>query len=446
MKGLRLINGRNQIRRVLLSRTPIFKTKLSDAQKELLAQVFNESLPLSQFIQRIFAEVDRDGDDAVERIASALGDQAPRPHEISRDELLRARSLVSADLQAALELSAGRIQDFHQKAMPTDWMDSSTGCGQIFRPVERAGIYAPGGRASYPSSLLMTAIPAITAGVSEVIIATPPGPDGNIPLETLAAAEIAGADKVISMGGAQAVAALSLGTNSVPKVDVISGPGNIFVVMAMQFSFGMVGIPSLPGPTETLLIGDSSANAAEVAADLLAQAEHDPMASPILLTPSGELAESVMVEIDKQIDSLPRSSIASTALTKCGGIGLVESIPEAIELANEYAPEHLCLLTKDADKLLNNIHNAGGIFVGSRCSEVLGDYVAGPSHVMPVGGTARHSSPVSVTDFMKRSSIFAIPDDQIAHLSQTAAKIARAEGLEGHARAAEYRLPSKGNY
>lgn len=441
MKGLRLIHGRDQIRHTLLTRQPIIKTKLSENQREVLGQVFNEPISLAQFIERVFAEVDRDGDDAVERIGVALGDQNPRPHEISRDELSKARSLLSPELNRALEFSANRIRDFHQKAMPADWMDPITGCGQVFRPVSRAGIYAPGGRASYPSSLLMTAIPAITAGISEAIIATPSGPDGNVPIETLAAAEIAGAHKVISMGGAQAIAALAMGTKSVPKVDVISGPGNIFVVMAMRYSFGMVGVPSLPGPTETLLIADYSANAVEVAADLLAQAEHDPMASPILLTTSAELAESVSSELDKQIGSLPRSRIASTALTARGGIGLVESIPEAIELANEYAPEHLCLLTNDADKLLGKIRNAGGIFLGSLCSEVLGDYVAGPSHVMPVSGTARYSSPVNVMNFMKHSSVFAVPDDQIADLSTIAATIARAEGLEGHARAAEYRLP-----
>jgi histidinol dehydrogenase len=314
------------------------------------------------------------------------------------------------------------------------------GVGQVVRPLKRVGIYAPGGKASYPSTVLMTAIPAKVAGVEEVVLTTPPLQDGSISSATLVAADIAEVDQIFKLGGAQAIAALAFGTQSVPKVDKICGPGNIFVTLAKKKVFGVVGIDGLQGPTETLILADESANPALCAADLLAQAEHDELASAILITTSSELAERVQKEIEQQLKNLGRQAVAEASFEENGGIITVESMAQAIELVNFYAPEHLSLMVQGAESYIDKIYNAGGIFVGENSPEVLGDYVAGPSHVMPTGGTARFSSPLGVQDFLKVSNVIALDGKELKMLANVASIIANAERLTAHARAAEMRI------
>jgi histidinol dehydrogenase len=318
------------------------------------------------------------------------------------------------------------------------WDDTGGGLGQIIRPLERVGIYAPNGRAAYPSSLLMAAIPARVAGVKEIVVATPPR-QGELNDTILAAARVVGASEIYAIGGAQAIGALAYGTASVPRVDKIMGPGNIFVVLAKRRVYGRVGIDALPGPTETLLIADETANPAYVAADLLAQAEHDPLASAILLTPSAAVAAAVQEQVVAQLAVLERQEVIRESLDNQGGIVVVESLDEALDLANEYAPEHLCLLTANPWALVGRVRNAGGIFVGEYSSEALGDYVTGPSHIMPTGQTARFSSPVNLWDFMKITSVFGLSQSQSAGISAEAIDLAEAEGLTAHAAAVRVR-------
>ncbi len=429
--------------RAILERRSILDIEIPPAEAARFQAVFGSAITAEEFVRRVYAEVGEDGDAGVRRIAAAVGETVPERLEVERPEIDAALGRIPPELRADLEMAAERVRRFHEQTAPKDWTDDAMGVGQLFRPVERAGVYAPGGRAAYPSSILMTAIPAKVAGVGRLVVASPGGPDGSVPDVTLAAARIAGADAVYAIGGAQAIAALALGTESVPNVDVIAGPGNIFVILAMRQAFGTTGVSTLPGPTETLLIANDGADAAEVAADLLAQAEHDPMAAPLLLTNSERLATAVEAELERQLADLPRAEIARAALGNRGGIGVVADLQEAVELANEYAPEHLCLLTDDPWALVPKVNNAGGIFVGAHSPEVLGDYVAGPSHVMPVGGTARFASPVNVTHFQKTVSLFALSEETAGGLAPVAARLARYEGLEGHARAAEIRLPEE---
>jgi histidinol dehydrogenase len=291
----------------------------------------------------------------------------------------------------------------------------------------------------YPSTVLMTAIPAKAAGVDEVVLCSPPGPDGAPHPDILAAAAIAGVDQVFRLGGAAAIAAMAYGTESVPRVDKILGPGNIFVTLAKREVFGAVGIDQLAGPTETLLVADETANPAWVAADMLAQAEHDPMATALLLTTSTALADWVQTEVERQAAALSTGATAREALAANGAIVLVDSLEEAMALANAYAPEHLCLLVTEPWALLGQVRHAGGVFLGEHSPEVLGDYVAGPSHVMPTGGSARFASPITVLDFLKVTSLVALSRGEAASLAPAAAAIADAEGLPAHAQAARIR-------
>jgi histidinol dehydrogenase len=290
----------------------------------------------------------------------------------------------------------------------------------------------------------MTVIPARVAGVKEVILTTPPGPDGTVPPVTLAAAGIAGADRVFSVGGAQAIAALAFGTKSIPAVDKVCGPGNIYVLLAKKLLYGIVGIDGLYGPSEVVIIADETANPEYCAADLLAQAEHDPLASAILITTSDSLADEVNRQVEQQIKGLSRKAVAAESLQERGMIVVVDTINEAIELANSYAPEHLCLVVENAASYVEQVSNAGCIFVGENSIEVLVDYVAGPSHVLPTEGTARFSSPLNVTDFIKLSTLVNMDKADLKELGPTASTIARAEGLDAHARAVEKRL-ERGN-
>ena len=321
--------------------------------------------------------------------------------------------------------------------MPQGWMDPKRGLGERLIPMQRVGVYAPGGTASYPSTVLMTAIPARVAGVEEVILCTP-----STSPAVMAAAAIAGVDRVFRVGGVQAVGAMAYGAGPIPKVDMICGPGNLFVTLAKRMVYGEVAIDGLYGPTETVLIADDSADLVHCAADLLAQAEHDPLASPILVTNSASLAEGINTELERQLALLERRDIAITALTNGGCIVLVDNLDEAMTLANQVAPEHLCLLVEDPWQWSEKVRNAGGVFVGQFSPEVVGDYVAGPSHVMPTGGTARFSSALGVHQFLKSMPIIGLNAEAFPEMAKAVSTIARWEGLTAHARAMEIRMES----
>ena len=406
-----------------------------------MRDIFGEDLTADQAVDRILREVKASGDQAVRDYNSRIDGYELEELEISKNEIKNAYQKVDPSLVEALRFAAQRVRSFHEKQRRNSWIDfSEGGLGQLILPLERVGVYAPGGTAAYPSTVIMTVVPAKVAGVSEVYLLTPPrGPEGVSPL-MMVAADIAGVDRVFQAGGAQAIAAMAFGTETIPKVDKIFGPGNIFVVLAKRRVFGSVGIDSLPGPTETLLIADDSANPVYCAADLLAQSEHDPMASAILLTSSGRLATKVSEEIERQLDKAERKTTILESLSNNGGIVITASIDEAIRMANEYGPEHLCLLLHDPWSALPKIRNAGGVFVGEMSSETLGDYIAGPSHVMPTGGSSRYSSPLNLDDFVKITSVIALDEKAIKTLGPTAVKLARAEGLTSHADAAEIRL------
>ena len=392
-----------------------------------------------QFVERVVRLVRTAGDTALRLIAERLDGAVPADLETPPAEIAAAYQQVDAQFVADLRLAADRIRRFHEHQRHPSWLDVDEGLGQIIRPLERVGLYAPFSTAAYPSSVLMAAIPARVAGVDEVVLAMPPRPDGRHQPEMVVAADIAGVDRLFKVGGAQAIAALAYGTASVPKVDKILGPGNIFVVLAKKRVFGDVDIDQLPGPTETLVIADDTAPADEVAADLLAQAEHD-LGSAILITSSERIAAAVPAALEEQLGRLERAEIARESLERRGGIVVTASVERALDLANEYAPEHLCLLVADAWSYLPAIKNAGGVFLGRHSPEAAGDYVAGPSHIMPTGATARFSSPLSVDDFLKITSVIALSARQLAELGPVAARLARAEGLTAHAAAVERRL------
>ena len=392
-------------------------------------------------VKQIVDEVRRRGDAALFDYTLKIDRVKLSSLEVSKKQIASAYQQVDEELVSALKLAAERIRSFHLEQKRSIWDSvAKPGSGQLIRPLERVGAYAPGGTACYPSTVLMTAIPARVAGVREVILVTPPKATGAVPAPTLVAADIAQVDRIFSVGGAQAIAALAFGTESIPKVDKICGPGNIFVVLAKKLVYGTVDIDGLPGPSEVLIIADETADPKYCAADLLAQAEHDPLASAILITTSRRLADGVDQEIEKQLKDLERQAIAAESLQNRGIIAVVADIDEAMELANLYAPEHLCLMVRGADAYVDRVSNAGCIVIGDNSTVVLGDYVFGPSHVLPTGATARFSSPLNILDFVKFISLVDVDKASLKQLGQAAATIARAEGLEAHARAVEKRL------
>ncbi|AJY75021.1 histidinol dehydrogenase [Paenibacillus beijingensis] len=360
-------------------------------------------------------------------------------------EIAAAYERVEEDFLEAIRAAAANIRSFHEKQMRSSWMDlqpDGTVLGQILRPLKRVGVYVPGGKAAYPSSVLMNVIPAQVAGVPEIVMVTPPatgGTEGIDPYILVAAAE-AGVKEMYRVGGAQAVAALAYGTASIPPVDKICGPGNIYVALAKRAVFGVVDIDSIAGPSEIAVLADETADPAYVAADLLSQAEHDEMASAILVTPSAALAEAVAAEVDRQLADLPRREIARASIDSYGAALLVDSLEAGIDVINALAPEHLEVLTADPMSLLGRIENAGAIFLGPYSSEPVGDYFAGPNHILPTNGTARFSSPVNVDDFLKKSSLIYYSREALLAGGDKIMTLARYEGLEGHARAVELRL------
>ena len=405
---------------------------LERAQVELAGEAY-------ETVQQILGEVRARGDSALFDYTREIDGVELARLEVTREEIAQSRNVASKELVSALELAAERVRSFHvaqKRSLGLEFVEG--GLGFLVRPLERVGIYVPGGKASYPSTVLMTAIPARVAGVDEVVVTTPPAPDGTVPASTLVAADIAKVDRIFKVGGAQAVAAMAYGTESVPRVDKICGPGNVFVTLAKKQVYGIVGIDGLHGPTETVILADDSASPVLCAADLLAQAEHDEMASAILITTSPRMAGEVNEEVERQLAQLERQAIARQSLERNGAIVVVDNIDEAIELVNLYAPEHLCLAMRDARSYLDRIRHAGGIFIES--PEALGDYTAGPSHVMPTGRTARFGSPLSVLDFLKVSILVDLDDEALKALGPAAATIARAEGLTAHALSVERRL------
>ncbi|CAI8018444.1 Histidinol dehydrogenase [Geodia barretti] len=366
------------------------------------------------------------GDSAVRRYASLLDDADLDTLEVPEAELEAAWDDTPDDLKQALQLAARRITEFHEATLPRDWVDLSGGLGELVRPLERVGLYAPGGTAAYPSTVLMTAIPARVAGVSEVVLATPRRGQEPLNSTVLAAARIAGVDAVYQVGGVPAIGALAYGTETIRKVDKICGPGNVFVAYAKRMVQGQVDIDGVFGPTETILLADESANPVFCAADLIAQAEHDPMASAILVTDSQNLIYTVEAELD--------------ALERQGCIVLVDDFTEAIAVANHIAPEHLCLMVANPWAWAGQVRNAGGLFLGEFSPEVMGDYIAGPSHVMPTGGTARFSSALSVHHFLRTMPVVGLSLQRFTDLGAAAVRIAEAEGLPGHAGAVQARL------
>ncbi|MBS1248615.1 MAG: Histidinol dehydrogenase [Chloroflexi bacterium] len=401
-------------------------------------EIFGEGVRPYGAVQRILETVQEGGDAALIHWTKILDKTELDDFLVPPGSFKPAYEALPGTLVQALNVAAERIRDFHERQPLPNWTTTEMGglLGQRATPVERAGVYIPGGSAPLPSSLLMSVIPAQVAGVERIVITTPPNPHDTI----LAAAHICGVDEVYQIGGAQAVAAMAFGTESVPKVDTIVGAGNLFVTLAKQQVYGIVGLDGLAGPTETMVIADETANPAWVAADLLAQAEHDPLASAILLTTSQALAESVQTEVAQQMETLSRREIIAQSLDARGGVVITPDLDTAADLANAYAAEHLCLAVEDPQTLSEAINNTGGFFLGDHSFEVLGDYVAGPSHIMPTGGSARFSSPLNVMDFVKINSIIALDPETAQTLSAQAAEIAHAEGLTAHAASAECRM------
>ena len=365
---------------------------------------------------------------------------------VTKEEIEEAYSLVDAGLVEVIRKALVNIRDYHSKQRQYSWFDSTpdgTILGQKVTPLARVGVYVPGGKAAYPSSVLMNIIPAKVAGVSEIIMTTPPGKDGKINPGTLVAAKEAGVDVIYKVGGAQAIGAMAYGTQSIKKVDKIVGPGNIYVALAKKAVYGHVSIDSIAGPSEILVIADETANPRYVAADLLSQAEHDEMASAILITTSSELAGKVSEEIEGFVAELSRSEIISKSLENYGYILIAKDIEEAVETANEIASEHLEIVTKDPFTVMTKIRNAGAIFLGEYSSEPLGDYFAGPNHVLPTNGTAKFFSPLGVDDFIKKSSIISYSREALEPIHEDIIKFANAERLTAHANSIKVRFENK---
>jgi len=405
-----------------------------------------EEIPdnIEETVKSILADVRKRGDSALFELTERFDRMSLTAEsiEVSAEEIDAALKQVSEESLAALKLAAKRISVYHAKQKQETWLSTDEDdvlLGQMVRPLDRVGIYVPGGKAAYPSSVLMNAIPAKVAGVEEVIMVVPmPGGEANA--HVLAAAHIAGVDRIFKLGGAQAVAALAYGTESVPKVDKITGPGNIFVATAKQLVFGQVDIDMIAGPSEILVINDGSGNAAHIAADLLSQAEHDELASSVLVTSSEEMALAVQQEVENQLQQLSREKIARQSIDDFGAIIIARDLTEAIDFSNRIAPEHLELAVADPFAILPQIKHAGAIFMGHHTPEAAGDYLAGPNHTLPTGGTARFFSPLSLDDFVKKSSIISFSERGLKRLGKDIVHIAELEGLEAHAKSVSIRL------
>ncbi len=390
-------------------------------------------------VREIIRNVAQNGDRALLDYAKKFDRADLTALEVTQEETEEALASIPEDLLAAMRLAEENIRAFHSMQLREGFrIDRADGAymGQKITPIEKVGLYIPGGTASYPSTVFMNAVPAKLAGCSLVVMVSPPNAEGKIAAPILAAAKLAGVDRIFKAGGAQAVAALAYGTQSIPKVDKIVGPGNAYVAEAKRQVFGRVAIDMIAGPSEILVIADDSANPAFVAADLLSQAEHDRLASAVLITDSRDLAERVSSEVERQLKTLPREEIARASIETYGKIIVTNDLMGAVKLSNELAPEHLELNVREPERYLAHVRNAGSVFLGGYCPEALGDYLAGPNHTLPTSGTARFSSPLSVDDFLKKTQYTYFPQEALGALSDAVAVFARAEGLEAHARAA----------
>ena len=439
---LNLIQGTADIQRVLARVDPLDLSALPESVLARTHQVFGEDVTPEESVVRMLQDVRNEGDAAVRRYARALDGVELETIRVDPAQVAAASAQVSKEVYQALELAAHRVREFHQAVMPRDFMDEEQGLGQLIRPLERVGLYAPGGTAAYPSTVLMTAIPARVAGVGEIILTTPGQGEESLNPAVLAAAQIAGVDAVFQIGGVPAIGAMAYGTESVPKVDKICGPGNVFVAYAKKLVQGHVAIDGVFGPTETIIIADEDANPAFCAADLIGQAEHDPLATAILITDSADLVKRVESELDRQLVSRSRVDVVKGALERQGRAVLVDSIAQAVDLANRIAPEHLCLMIQDPWNWTKSVKHAGGLFLGEYSPEVMGDYIAGPSHVMPTGGTARFASALGVHQFLRTMPVVDLSPADFRRLGPAAVEIAQAEGLDGHAGAVQLRLES----
>lgn len=411
--------------------------------KMLRKRSSDEQTDVTEAVREILTEVRVKGDEAVSYYTEKFDRAKLANFEIGKDVIKQAYDSLSIGMTSTIEKAAENIRKFHQMQSENSWFESSEEgvlLGQKITPLERVGVYVPGGTAPLPSSVLMNVIPAKVAGVKEIIMCTPPYNGGYPDPVILACAYIAGVDRVFSIGGAQAIAAMAYGTQTIPKVDKVTGPGNIFVATAKKMVYGVCDIDMIAGPSEILIIADKTARPEYVTADLLSQAEHDVLASSILISDSNGLIEDVISQIDKQKQKLPRKDFIDKSLKNYGAAILVSSLKEAVELSNMIAPEHLELIVQEPFSLLGNVKNAGAIFLGEYSPEPLGDYMAGPNHILPTNGTARFFSPLSVNDFTKKSSIISYSKDALRGLSKDLVRFAQTEGLDAHANSIKIRF------
>ncbi len=415
----------------------------SEILKDILDRGDKESNEITKSVMEILEGVEKDGDEALKEFTKRFDGVEIDDFLVSQDEIEAAYLQCDEDFIKAMKRAKENIWDYHQKQLKESWITNKQSgiiLGQLYNPMEKVGIYVPGGTAAYPSSVLMNAIPAKVACVGKIIMVTPPLKDGTVNKNILAAARIAGVDKVYKAGGAQAVAALANGTQTIEKVDKIVGPGNIYVAAAKRLVFGKVDIDMIAGPSEVLIVADETANPRYVAADLLSQAEHDVLASSILVTTSAEIAKAVAKEVEIQTKTLSRNEIIEKSLGDYGAIVVVNSLDDAIKFANEIAPEHLEMAVKDPFSTIGKIKNAGAIFLGEYSPEPLGDYFAGPNHTLPTSGTARFFSPLGVDDFVKKSSLVYYDRKNLEQVKDDIMKIAQKEGLDAHANSVAVRF------
>lgn len=427
----------------LLKKPAFDQVELNPRIREANKKLFGADLTAAEIVDRIVGDVRRNGDEAVIKYTKLIDRTEFTPEEFVVTEAEYETAYQEADpaVVESLRKAAENVRRYHQEQKPNSWMtyrDKGSILGQSVIPLDRVGIYVPGGTAAYPSSVIMNAMPAVVAGVKEIIMMVPPK-NGKINPYVLVAAKEAGVSKIFKIGGAQAIAAMAFGTETIPRVDKITGPGNIFVTLAKKAVYGHCDIDMLAGPSEILIVADKTADPAYTAADMLSQAEHDMLASSIVITDSPELAEKVAVEAEKQLKVLPREEITRASLDRNGMIIITEDIMQAVELANVSAPEHMEVLTEQPFQLLPYIRHAGAVFLGAYSPEPLGDYFAGPNHVLPTGGTARYYSVLNVETFMKRTSIISYTQEQLDAVSDDVIRLAEAEGLQAHANAVKLR-------
>ena len=433
------VKGFQEAKQILFNNRSFDTFSYSISPGDFSVDLFGTKMTLNDYISRIISEVRQRGDEAIFEFVEKIEGNKINNISVPLSEAERAYRSINSELRESLEIASNRIKHFQERSLPENWKDEKEGYGQNFLPVTSAGAYIPGGTACYPSTVLMTAIPAKVAGVRDFSIASPALNTGLPHPSVLAAAYIAGVDNIYTVGGPHAIAALAFGTESVLPVDVICGPGNVFVTMAKKLVYGQVGIDGLYGPTETLIIADSFANPVTCALDLLAQAEHDVNAFPVFITTSQELSDEVEKQLTIRLSQMQRSEIAMQSILNNGINAVVDSLEEAMALSNGFAPEHLSLAVKDPERLISKVTNAGMVFTGEFSHEVLGDYGAGPSHVMPTAGTARFNGGLGVFTFLKPMPVVSLSKKDALSITSHAVAIAREEGLHGHADAAEIR-------